>query len=341
MRDDLGPLLDPWDFALPDAQIARVPAVIRDQSRLYAVTPATSGPAGIFADILARFRPGDVLVLNDVTVMRARLRARRATGGAVEVVVSGPAGEGTFHAFVSPSRRLSVGERLVCGDGEMVLVKRHEDGTWTVLPVPDLATLTASAGEVPLPPYLGRAPVADDVARYQTVYAREGELRASAAPTAGLHFTPELLAMIEAKGVEVHRVALEVGAGTFKPLDRRAWVTGKLHTERFYLPLYTFEAVSRARMDGRRVIAVGTTSLRVLETDPKPGAGSTDLFIRPGFEFEAVDVLITNFHLPRSSLLMLVTTFGGHDRVMSAYNDAIAEGFRFYSYGDAMWVERG
>lgn len=358
MRDTLGALLDPWSFELPDAQIARAPSPDRDRSRLYPLAGSSArervdAADGSFRDVLSLLRDGDLLVLNDVNVMKARLRCFRSTGGAVEVLLSGPAyaadlealGPGLegqaddWHAFVRPGRRLTEGERLTCGSGTVLLVRLHADGTWTVRPEPDVDTLAASAGEVPLPPYLDRAPQPADEQRYQTVYAQHGELRASAAPTAGLHFTPELLEEIRALGVEIRRVALEVGAGTFQPLDTLVWESGRLHEERFVVPPATFAAVTSARGQGRRVVAVGTTTLRVLESMHAPGPGCTDLFIRPGYAFRHVDALITNFHLPRSSLLVLVSTFGGHERVMNAYRDAIETGFRFYSYGDAMWVE--
>jgi S-adenosylmethionine:tRNA ribosyltransferase-isomerase len=222
----------------------------------------------------------------------------------------------------------------------LVLTARHADGTWTLRADPDLDTLAATAGEVPLPPYLGRAPTEEDVERYQTVFARESGLRASAAPTAGLHMTTHLLERLEASGVQVVRVALEVGAGTFAPLTASAWASGKLHTERYIVPAAAWDAVAAARAEGRRVVSLGTTTLRVLESMTGPGAGETDIFIRPGYAFKRVDALITNFHLPRSSLLMLVCAFGGTPRVLEAYADAVQRGFRFYSYGDAMWLTR-
>lgn len=336
MRDDLGDTLAPYDFELPDAQLARAPAPERDSSRLYRV----DGTPGQFGDVRGELRAGDVLVLNDVRVFRARLRAQRPTGGAVELLVSAPAGDGRFHAFVRPGRRLREGDVLTCGAGTVRLVARHDDGTWTVAPDPDIDTLAASAGEVPLPPYLGRAPTADDEARYQTVFARASDHRASAAPTAGLHMTEHLLAAIEASGVQVVRVSLEVGAGTFQPLTAEAWASGRLHAERYSVPDATWQAVQAARAEGRRVVALGTTALRVLESMHGPGKASTDLFIRPGYRFRHTDALITNFHLPRSSLLVLVCAFGGTRRVMDAYADAVGRGFRFYSYGDAMWLTR-
>lgn len=340
MRDDLGDLLAPWEFELPEGQVAREPASVRDQSRLYVLDdPADVRAARTFGTVAALVRQGDVLVLNDVAVFKARLRASRVSGGAVEVMITGPA-PGGFHAFVRPSRRLAEGEALRCGPGVIELVTRHADGTWLVRASPGIDALAEAAGEVPLPPYLDRRATPEDVERYQTVYATAGELRASAAPTAGLHFTPHLLDKIAALGVDVHRVTLEVGAGTFQPLDLPAWEAGRLHSERYVVPSETYDAVTRAKSQGRRVVAVGTTTLRVLESMTGPGSGATDLFIRPGYRFRYVDALITNFHLPRSSLLVLVTVFGGHERVMAAYGDAVRSGFRFYSYGDAMWLDR-
>jgi S-adenosylmethionine:tRNA ribosyltransferase-isomerase len=272
-----------------------------------------------------------VVVVNDVFVHHARLRAQRASGGAVEVMLSG-----NGEALVRPSRRLSVGERLICGAGSVVLDAQLPDGRWRVTCEPDVDTLTRSAGELPLPPYLDRAPTAADEERYQTVYARkDGELRGAAAPTAGLHLTTGMLAEIAGRGVRVARVRLEVGLGTFKPLGAEQLERGALHTERFHVPEETWDLVARAK----RVVAVGTTVARTLESAQGPGSGTTNLFIREGFPFRRVGALLTNFHLPRSSLLMLVCAFGGHREVMDAYRHAIASNYRFYSYGDAMFVE--
>jgi S-adenosylmethionine:tRNA ribosyltransferase-isomerase len=272
------------------------------------------------------------VVVNDARVHPARLRTWRDTGGAVEVLLVG-GGE----ALVRPSRRLREGERLVCGPGHVRLGASLGGGRWKVVCEPDVDTLTASAGEIPLPPYLGRAPTAEDAERYQTVYARAtGDLRAAAAPTAGLHLTPRLLAALDARGVERVSVTLEVGLGTFRPLTEEQLAAGALHTERYHVPEATWAALAGAR----RVVAVGTTVARVLESATGPGAGSTELFIREGFAFRRVDALLTNFHLPRSSLLMLVCAFGGRDRVMTAYRHAVTEGYRFYSYGDAMFLTR-
>lgn len=327
------PELDPFDYVLPEGLIATVPAAERDEARLLVMGPPHAHRR--VRDLPEHLRPGDLLVLNDVRVHRARLRAQRASGGGVEVLLAGPEEE-AWTALVRPGRRLREGERLRCGPGEVALERRHPDGSWRVRCHPDVDTLTAAAGEVPLPPYLRRAATEADTERYQTIYAREGEMRAAAAPTAGLHFTARLFDALAARGVRRVAVTLEVGAGTFLPLDADALRTGQLHRERYHVPVATWEAVEATRAAGGRVVAVGTTAARVLESALGPGPGVTRLFIRPGHRFRRVDRLLTNFHLPRSSLLMLVGAFGGVDRVMEAYREAVARGYRFYSYGDAM-----
>ncbi|MFZ5477817.1 MAG: tRNA preQ1(34) S-adenosylmethionine ribosyltransferase-isomerase QueA [Myxococcota bacterium] len=320
--------LAPWDYALPDELIARFPPAERDAGRLLVVGPPLRDLA--IRDLPSLLRPGDLLVVNDVRVHRARLRARRATGGEVEVLLVG-----RDEALVRPARRLKVGEVLPCGPGAVHLEARIGDGRWRVRCDPDPDTLAEAVGEVPLPPYLGRAPVPDDVERYQTVYARHGDLRAAAAPTAGLHFTPSLLAALDAAGVARASVTLEVGLGTFKPLAPEQLAAGQLHAERFVVPEATWAAIARAR----RVVAVGTTVARALESATGPGPGETTLFIREGYRFRRVGALFTNLHLPRSSLLMLVCAFGGRARVLDAYAHAVAARYRFFSYGDAMFVE--
>ncbi len=282
-------------------------------------------------DLPTLLEPGDLLVVNDVFVHHARLRAKRASGGNVEVLLAG-----NGEALVRPARRLREGERLPCGPGEIVLDERLGDGRWRVTCVPDVDTLTRAAGELPLPPYLGRAPTAADEERYQTVFARkEGDLRGAAAPTAGLHLSPRVLAALDARGVRRASVTLEVGLGTFRPLGVEQIRAGALHTERFVVPEETWAALGAAR----RVVAVGTTVARALESAEGPGPQATRLFIREGYRFRRVNRLFTNFHLPSSSLLMLVCAFGGRDRVLAAYAHAVREGYRFFSYGDAMLLD--
>jgi S-adenosylmethionine:tRNA ribosyltransferase-isomerase len=323
--------LAPYAFELPDALVARYPPPRRDGGRMLVVGPPHLDRHVV--DLPELFGAGDLLVVNDVRVHRARLRARRATGGEVEVFLAG-GGE----ALLRPARRLRVGESLACGPGWVVLEERLGDGRWRVRCEPDVDSLTEAAGELPLPPYLGRAAEPEDDRRYQTVYARAaGDLRGAAAPTAGLHLTSGLLDAIEAKGVRRVSVTLEVGLGTFRPLGLEQIRTGTLHTERFFVPAETWAALGTAR----RVIAVGTTAARVLESAAGPGPGQTDLFIREGYRFRRVDALLTNFHLPASSLLMLVCAYGGRARVLDAYAHAIRTGYRFYSYGDAMFLTPG
>lgn len=286
-------------------------------------------------DLPGLIETGDVIVVNDVHVHPARLRATRATGGGVEVLLVRP-DDGGWTALVRPSRKLRPGERLVCGPGGIELVERRGE-TWLVRLDPDADTLTTAAGEVPLPPYFGRRATRDDEDRYQTVYARRGPLLAAAAPTAGLHLTEPLMAALTSRGARIVPVTLEVGLGTFQPLREEQLRTGRLHEERYVVPRETWEAVACAR----RVIAIGTTAMRVLESARGPGPGATDLFIREGFRFRRVGALLTNFHLPGSSLLMLVCAFGGSERIRRSYDSALTTGFRFYSYGDCMWVTPG
>jgi S-adenosylmethionine:tRNA ribosyltransferase-isomerase len=346
--DDLGPdPLAPYDYTLPDEAIARFPAAERAGARMMVL----SGD-GLHHDHVAGIgrwlRPGDVLVVNNTRVIPARLFARRATGGRVELLFLGiePHRSGRW-AMARPSRRLKVGEELevVRRDGRLVpglqvrLMDRGEDGAWRVEAAEDVLEC---AGEVPLPPYLGRAPVAADAERYQTVFA--GPPGAVAAPTAGLHLTASLVAELEAAGVQVVQLTLHVGAGTFRNLRPEDVARGRLHAEAWELSEVAAERINAAKRAGGRVVAVGTTSTRTLESAAtetglvEPGRGATELFIRSGHRFRVVDGLLTNFHLPRTSLLMLVGALGGRERVMGAYRAAVRQGYRFFSYGDAMLV---
>lgn len=338
------------DYHLPPERIAQRPADRRDGSRLLVVPPAPQPMRNArFGDVVRELTRGDLLVLNDTRVLPAKLRLRRATGGAVEGLFLEVADDGEWVALLKPSRKLHAGERLQTRDTNrtLLLVRYDGDGEWRVRvePPADLHAALNAVGETPLPPYIARdhdQPADRD--RYQTVYARrEG---AVAAPTAGLHFTTALLEQLQADGVGVATVTLHVGAGTFQPIAVEKLADHPMHTERFTLPPATADAVQRTRDAGNRVVAVGTTSLRVLESCAtpsgalRPGDGRTDLFIYPPYAFRAVDLLITNFHLPRSTLLALVFAFGGTDRVRAAYETAIREGYRFYSYGDAMLLHR-
>ncbi|MGE0042363.1 MAG: tRNA preQ1(34) S-adenosylmethionine ribosyltransferase-isomerase QueA [Vicinamibacterales bacterium] len=350
-----------FDFELPEAQIAQEPPAIRGQSRLLRLDRASGATAHhAFGDLPALLRPGDLLVVNDTRVFPARLLGRRLPGGgAVECLLvsetAAPepgAAESTWTALVHPGQRLRVGSRMEFpADGPVVIegevLGRHFNGRRTVR----LRTMGGLAlqdaidriGHVPLPPYIHRDDEPADRDRYQTIFAAaRGSI---AAPTAGLHFTPEVIAALDARGVERIAVTLHVGYGTFQPIRTDVVEAHRMDAERYEVTAGAAAALSRAAREGRRVVAVGTTTTRTLESLPvapdgtvAPGSGETALFIHPGHRFRLVSGLVTNFHLPRSSLLMLVSALGGRDAVLSAYREAVARGYRFYSYGDAMLI---
>jgi S-adenosylmethionine:tRNA ribosyltransferase-isomerase len=318
----------------------------------------TTGEVGhrIFSELPFLLLRGDLLIVNDTKVLHGRLRAARGTGGAVEVFLlsplaeSGTAGEERWEALARPSKRLKEGEDLEVGDALRVrLARRLEEGRWEVLlsggSVP-VAKALERAGEVPMPPYIRRRPgdpaAKEDAVRYQTVFARNpGSV---AAPTAGLHFDEELLGELATAGVGVARVTLSVGYGTFSPIRTEEVEAHGIHPEPYRLPPETAAEINAARGRNGRVVAVGTTSVRTIETCAAedgtvgPSMGTTRKFIFPGYRFRAVDALVTNFHLPRSSLLALVMAFAGVDAVRAAYREAVAREYRFYSYGDAMFI---
>jgi S-adenosylmethionine:tRNA ribosyltransferase-isomerase len=332
-----------FDYSLPDELIARYPAAERRGSRLLEVGERlTDRGFGEFPELL---RDGDLLVFNDTRVIRARLHARKATGGRAEVLVERVTGARTALAQIRASKAPRPGGRLTFAhEVEAVVDARHED-LFELTFTTELMPFLAAHGEVPLPPYVDRPPESADAERYQTVYAREPG--AVAAPTAGLHFDVPMLDETLARGVDHAYVTLHVGVGTFAPLRHEDVLANRLHRERLEVGDDCCAAVERARERGGRVIAIGTTSVRALETAARGGgrlapfAGETDLFIVPGYRFRAIDAMITNFHLPRSSLLMLVTAFGGTERVLSAYAHAVRQRYRFFSYGDAMFLTPG
>ncbi len=334
--------LSDFDFELPPELIAQHPEASRSASRLLHVR--ADGRSDLhFGDLPALLAPGDLLVFNDTRVLRARLRGRKASGGRVEALVERVTGEREALAQLRASKPPRPGTRLEWRAGGAEVLGRDGEFWRLRFDEPVLDALER-AGELPLPPYIGHVPDADDERRYQTVYAREpGSV---AAPTAGLHFDEPLLARLRERGIATAFVTLHVGAGTFQPVRVDDLSRHRMHAERFGVPRATAAAIEATRAAGGRVVAVGTTSLRTLESaageDGRVRAceGETRLFVIPGYRFRVVDRLVTNFHLPRSTLLMLVSAFAGVERIRAAYAHAIAQRYRFFSYGDAMLLER-
>jgi S-adenosylmethionine:tRNA ribosyltransferase-isomerase len=351
--------VDDFDFELPAELIAQEPPAERGQSRMLRMDRASGAVHdGNFADLPALLEPGDLLVLNDSRVIPARLYARRTTvrekqaaTALIEVLLTEPEGSNEWRALVKPGKKVGVGERLEfpSADGGVALaaevLERGEFGERLLRfeANEDFFAVLERIGHMPLPPYIRRDDETADRERYQTVFSRE---RGSvAAPTAGLHFTPQMLEALMAKGVEVARVTLHVGLGTFAPLRVERVDEVHLHRERYSISGETAEAVNRALREGRRIVAVGTTVVRTLEAAAEAGAGelyahsgTTQIFIAPGYRFRVVGALLTNFHLPKSSLLMLVSAFAGREHVLAAYEHAVREKYRFFSYGDCMFV---
>jgi S-adenosylmethionine:tRNA ribosyltransferase-isomerase len=334
-----------FDYALPEELIAQRPAAERSRSRLLHLDARTGALADLqFTDLPRLLEPRDVLVLNDTRVIKARLEGRKATGGRIELLVERLLGEREVLALVRASHPPRPGSELRVGDGVRAEVLAREDDLYRLrFADATVAELLERCGRVPLPPYITHAPDASDSDRYQTVYAeRPG---AVAAPTAGLHFDRAMLERLAAQGVRIARVTLHVGAGTFQPVRTASVEAHRMHRERFEVPQATVEAIESARREGGRVLAAGTTALRALESAARGGrleatAGETDLFVYPGFGFRVVDRLLTNFHLPKSTLLMLVAAFAGAENIRRAYAHAIGQRYRFFSYGDAMLIER-
>ncbi len=376
-----------FGFDLPEELIAQRPPAVRGASRMLMMERVTGAFADdVFASLPERLRPGDVLVLNDSRVLPGRLLARRAglrtqpsspgPTGAVEVVLTTAVGAWEWEALVRPAKKVAIGERLLFAEADGVVVLEAEvvgagefgERRLRFEPVRDFLAVLERVGSLPLPPYIRRGRealnTAEDRERYQTVYARAGERAkdgagrvagSAAAPTAGLHFTAEMLQRLRERGVEVERVTLHVGLGTFQPVRMETVAEIRLHAERYTLPERTAAAVNRARAEGRRVIAVGTTVTRTLEhcalaaqgaegtdgageNELRGHSGETSIFLAPGYRFRVVDGLLTNFHLPESTLLMLVSAFAGRERVLAAYRHAVQARYRFFSYGDCMLV---
>jgi S-adenosylmethionine:tRNA ribosyltransferase-isomerase len=365
---DHGLRVSDFDFDLPEELIAQQPPLERGTSRMLAV-PRSVEPAAFqdlsFADFPSLLNPGDLLVLNDSRVIPARLFARRVTlrgkqepSGLIEVMLTSPGPQAAtgslWNALVRPGRKVRVGDTLEFQEpgGQVVLtaevVQSGEFGErqLSFAPVPDFFAILDAIGHMPLPPYIKREDATADRERYQTVFAAQ---RGSvAAPTAGLHFTPSVLESIAARGVQVAKLTLHVGLGTFAPLRVERVDEIHLHSERYTLPPETADALNRASAEGRRIVAVGTTAVRTLEhcalaltnssSQLAPHSGETSIFISPGFEFRLVGAMLTNFHLPQSSLLMLVSAFAGRERMLAAYRHAVRDHYRFFSYGDCMFI---
>ena len=330
--------LSDFDYRLPDDLIAQEPLPDRAASRMLVVNRTTgTWEDRAFRDFPSYLTPKDCLVLNDSRVLPSRLYGRRehGTGGKVEIFLTKPiSSDGlTWEALVHPGRKMRTGERVIVSDDLTAeILGRAEFGERTVRlnPVGDLLAVLEKVGHVPLPPYIRRDDTLADRERYQTVFAREPG--SSAAPTAGLHFTPEILEACKAAGASIAHVTLHVGLGTFQPLRTETLEDVHLHKESFVVPPETIQAMDAAK----RIVAVGTTAVRAIESDP--AAAETDLFIYPGFRFRRTGAMLTNFHLPKSSLLVLVCAFAGRELALEAYRYAVSQKYRFYSYGDCMLI---
>lgn len=341
--------LGDFDFELPEDLIAQTPAMQRSASRLLdgRLWPATDR---VFKDLPDLLQPGDLLVFNNTRVIKARLYGAKATGGAVEALVERvlPGNEVLAHLRASKSPKAGTRIRFAeAFDAEVLGRGGPDDGLFHLRFDADPLDLLQRHGHVPLPPYITHADTADDERRYQTVFARHPG--AVAAPTAALHFDEPLLAALQARGVARAEVTLHVGAGTFQPVRTENLAEHKMHSEWFEVPQATAEAIERTRAAGGRIVAVGTTTLRALESAAlhaspghilQTGSRDTDIFITPGFDFKVVDVLVTNFHLPKSTLMMLVSALAGYEHIRALYRHAIEHRYRFFSYGDAMLIER-
>ncbi|MBY4594554.1 tRNA preQ1(34) S-adenosylmethionine ribosyltransferase-isomerase QueA [Ottowia caeni] len=332
-----------FDFALPPELIAQHPATDRSGSRL--LDGGGSAPVDRqFRELPTLMRKGDLIVFNDTQVVKARLFGEKSTGGKLELLIERVLTNHEVAAHMKVSKKPGVGDVLhLAGGAQAVLLGRWPDANGALFHLRiscEPYALMAEHGHVPLPPYITHADTQDDVSRYQTVFASKPG--AVAAPTAALHFDEAMLAQLEAAGVQRAFVTLHVGAGTFQPVKTENIAEHVMHRERYHVPEATQAAIADCRARGGRVVAVGTTSVRTLESWAQSGeaSGDTGIFITPGFRFQVVDALLTNFHLPRSTLMMLVSAFAGYEHVMGLYAHAVREKYRFFSYGDAMWLVR-
>jgi len=340
--------VDLFDYDLPKELIAQYPLPQRDRSRLMVLNRSDESIRHtLFYRIGEHLRPGDLLVINDTKVIPARLFGRKArTGGRVEMLLLREVKPRIWEVLIKPVKKLYPGVIIEFGGGELEakFLGRSPSGVFTVSLryEGELREILDRIGKPPLPPYIKREPDDRDRERYQCIYAEKNG--SVAAPTAGLHFTEELLEELQRMGIEIARITLHVGLGTFQPVKVKVVERHKMHSEFFHVPKEAAQAIGETRSRGGRIIAVGTTSVRTLETvadergNVAPASGYTDLFIYPGYRFKVVDGMVTNFHLPRSTLLMLVCAFAGREFVMKAYKEAVERRYRFYSYGDAMLI---
>jgi S-adenosylmethionine:tRNA ribosyltransferase-isomerase len=331
--------LSDFDYSLPESLIARYPTTERSGSRLLHIEDVISDRQ--FKDFASFLKPEDLLVFNNTRVIRARLRGTKETGGKVEILVERISTERDALAHIKASKSPKPHSIIHFDADCSAEVMGRQEGLFQLRFSVPLAEYLEENGEIPLPPYIDRDEESADGERYQTVYADPPG--AVAAPTAGLHFDEPMLAAIEAVGIRSAFITLHVGAGTFQTLREESVSANRLHAERIHVSDEVCAAVKDTRAKGGRVVAVGTTSVRALEAasgqgEITPYSGETDIFIRPGYQFNSVDLLLTNFHLPKSSLMLLVTAFGGYERIMSAYHHAVRERYRFFSYGDAMLI---
>ena len=332
-----------FNYDLPEELIAQTPVEPRDTSRLLTLDRQTGDTKqGTFRDILEEVRPDDVWVFNNTRVIPARLYGKRPTGGRVEVLLLHPLGEDRWEVLVRPGKKALPGTVLTFDAGMTATVEDRTEFGGRVLKFTydgDFYERLDEIGEMPLPPYIHER--LQDRERYQTVYSKTPG--SAAAPTAGLHFTPEVMKEIAARGATVCYVTLDVGLGTFRPVSVTQIEAHHMHSETYNVSEETAQLINEAKRAGRRIVAVGTTSVRTLESAGQSGvlqagSGATELFIYPGYEFKIVDAMVTNFHLPQSTLLMMISAFAGKEHVLAAYREAVAAKYRFFSFGDAMWI---
>ena len=334
-----------YNFDLPEKLIAKEPSKKRSSSRLLFVGESLIDNS--FSDILNFLNEGDLLIVNDTKVFRARLNAFKPSGGKVEILIERKIDKFNALVMTKSNRPLKDNDLLYIGNSEIsVRVVKKQEYLCTIQFSEDIEEVIEKFGSLPLPPYFKREPAKEDYVRYQTVYANQKNERSTAAPTAGLHFDNSLLKKIKNKGVNLASITLDIGLGTFKPVTENDISKHKMHSEKIFLSDNASELINTAIQSKSRIISVGTTSLRCVEAiyqefgEIRPYEGETDIFIYPGFEFKVVDMLITNFHLPKTTLLLLVSAFAGEERIKTAYQHAIEEEYMFYSYGDAMLLNK-